>query len=213
MAVAMRITVWNANGLSSHCLELQTSLDMHKIDIALISETHFTSRKVFRLPRYTVCHTIHPDNTAHGGAVVIIRSFLRHHKHLRLQTNELQANAVRLKALPWPLPLSAVYCPPHHAFSSATYAALFQSLGPRFLVGDDWNAKHAACGTRLITSKGRTLIYAICGCHCTYFSTGEPTYWPTDHRRIPDLLDFFVAWGVAANYIRVEAVFELSSDH
>jgi hypothetical protein len=34
-----------------------------------------------------------------------------------------------------------------------------------------------------------------------------------DRRRIPDLLDFFVARGVAANYIQVESVFELSSDH
>jgi hypothetical protein len=38
MAAAMRIALWNANGLSSHRLELQTFLDMHKIDTALISE-------------------------------------------------------------------------------------------------------------------------------------------------------------------------------
>ena len=49
--------------------------------------------------------------------------------------------------------------------------------------------------------------------HCTYLSIGEPTYWPTDQHRIPDLLDFFVARGVAANYVRIESVFELSSDH
>jgi hypothetical protein len=59
MAVAMRISLWNANGLSSHRLELQTFFDMHKIDIALISETHFMSQTVFRLPRY-ICL---PHNT------------------------------------------------------------------------------------------------------------------------------------------------------
>jgi hypothetical protein len=109
--------------------------------------------------------------------------------------------------------LSAVYCPPRHAPSSTTYAALFQSQGTRFLVGGEWNAKRTSWGAPLITPKGHTLLSAICGCYCTYFSTGEPTYWPTDHRSIPDLLDFFVARGVAANYIRVESVFELSSDH
>jgi hypothetical protein len=176
---------------------------MHKIVVALISETHFMSRTVFRLPRYTVLHTIHPDDTAHGGAAVLIRSSLRHHEHLCLQTNELQGIAVRLEALPWPLTVSAVYCPPRHAPSSATYAAIFQSLGPRFLIGGTWNAKHTAWGTHLITPKGRTLPSPICVCHCNYFSTGEPTYWPTDHHRIPELLDFFVARGVAANYIRV----------
>jgi len=97
MAVAIRLALWNANGLSSHRLELQTFLDMHKIDIALISEKHFTSRTVFRLPRYTVFHSIHTDDTAHREAAFIIRSSLRHHEHLRLQTPELQAIASNLK--------------------------------------------------------------------------------------------------------------------
>ena len=102
MAIALRIALWNAKGLSTHQLELQTFLDMHDIDIALISEIHFTSRTVFRLPRYTVLHTTHSDDTAHGGAAIIKGSSLRHHEHLRLQTNELQAIAVHLETLPWP---------------------------------------------------------------------------------------------------------------
>ena len=117
---------------------------MHDIDIALILETHFTSRTVFRLPRYTVLHTTHPEVTPHGGTEIIIRSTLRHHEQLRLQTNELQAIAVHLETLPWPLTVSAIYCPPRHAPNFATYAAFFQSLGPRFLVGGDWNAKHTS---------------------------------------------------------------------
>ena len=125
MTVALCIVLWKANGLSSHRLKLQTFLDMHNIDIALISETHFTYRTVFRFPRYTVFHTIHPHDTAHGGAAVIIRSSLRHHENLLLQTNELQATAVRLEALPWPLTVSAIYCRPRNAPSSATYAAFF----------------------------------------------------------------------------------------
>jgi len=131
---------------------------MNKIDIALISETHFTSRTVFRLPRYTVFYSIHPDNTAHGGAAVIIRSSLRHHEHLSLQTPELQSIAFHLEALPWPLTVSAVYCPPRHAPSSAIYSDFFRSLAPRFLVGGDWNAKRTTWGARLITPKGRTLL-------------------------------------------------------
>ena len=107
----------------------------------------------------------------------------------------------------------AVYCPSRHAPPSVTYATFFQSLSPRFLVGGDWNAKHTTWGAHLITPKGRTLLSVIHECHCTYYSTGEPTYRPNDHHRIPDLLDFFVARCVAANSIRVESVFELSSDH
>ena len=108
MAVALRIAHWNTNGLSSHRLELQTFLDMHTIDIDLISETHLTSRTVNRLPRFTVFHTIHPDDTVHGSVAFIIRSSLRHYEHLRHQTNELLAIAVRSETLPWPLTVSAI---------------------------------------------------------------------------------------------------------
>ena len=51
MATLLRVVVWNANGLSNHKLELQTFLDMHKIDIALICETHF------HLEQYLNSHT------------------------------------------------------------------------------------------------------------------------------------------------------------
>lgn len=46
-----------------------------------------------------------------------------------------------------------------------------------------------------------------------YISTAEPTYWPTDPQRIPDLLDFFVTKGIAQNYIDVDGSLDLSSDH
>jgi len=57
------------------------------------------------------------------------------------------------------------------------------------------------------------LFKAIFNYNCHYFSTGGPTYWPTDLTNLPDLLDFLVARGIPANYIQIESVFELSSDH
>jgi hypothetical protein len=32
--------------------------------------------------------------------------------------------------------------------------------------------------------------------HLRHFSTGEPTYWPSDRNKLPDLLDFCVAKGI-----------------
>ena len=68
-------------------------------------------------------------------------------------------------------------------------------------------------GLRALSRLKDALSSAIRGCHCTSFSTGEPTYWPADQHRIPDWLDFFVARGVVAYYVRIESVFEISSDH
>lgn len=42
---------------------------------------------------------------------------------------------------------------------------------------------------------------------------GQPTYWPSDQRKIPDLNDFCVIKGIGNNYLQAESSFELSSDH
>ena len=109
--------------------------------------------------------------------------------------------------------ISAIYCPPRHAISTDDYVTLFRSRGSRFLIGGDWSAKHTAWGARLITPKGRNVLHAISSHNCHYFSTGEPTYWPTDLIKLPDLLDFHVARDIPANYIQADSAFELSSNH
>jgi hypothetical protein len=49
--------------------------------------------------------------------------------------------------------------------------------------------------------------------NCNYLSTGEPTYWPSDHNKLPDLLDFFFYKVITTNYAQTESNHELSSDH
>jgi hypothetical protein len=57
----------NATGLQQHKEEVKFFLYQNKIDILLISETHFTSKNHFNIPDYDLCFTNHPDGTAHGG--------------------------------------------------------------------------------------------------------------------------------------------------
>lgn len=44
-------------------------------------------------------------------------------------------------------------------------------------------------------------------------STGQPTYWPTDTRKNPDVIDFCVTKEIANKYLRIESSLDLSSDH
>ena len=46
-----------------------------------------------------------------------------------------------------------------------------------------------------------------------YVSTGEPTYWPSDKRKVFDPLDFGITKGILAHSIQAVAGFDLSSDH
>lgn len=86
-------------------------------------------------------------------------------------------------------------------------------MGRRFIVGGDYNAKHQQWGSRLATPRGRELLKALQLNNLHHLSTEQPTYWPTDRQKIPDVIDFCVVKGIALNYLKAESSFELSSDH
>jgi exonuclease III len=74
MDTPLRLTLWNANGLTQHKEELRTFISDHNTDVMLISETHFTDKNYFKLPFYSVYHTNHPARKARGGTLSSITS-------------------------------------------------------------------------------------------------------------------------------------------
>jgi hypothetical protein len=73
------IILFNANGLKNHVNEVQTVLYDKRIDITLITETHFTKHSYISIPGYSLFKSNHPDGTAHGGVALIIKSNLKFH--------------------------------------------------------------------------------------------------------------------------------------
>jgi exonuclease III len=59
MATPLKIVLWNANGLAQHAEEVKTYIQLQKVDIMLISETHFTEKS------YTTQYTIHTPIVLH----------------------------------------------------------------------------------------------------------------------------------------------------
>jgi hypothetical protein len=45
-----------------------------------------------------------------------------------------------------------------------------------------------------------------------HLSTGEPTYWPSDRNKLPDLVDFCVMKGIPQDFAVAKSCFDLS-DH
>jgi len=113
----------------------------------------------------------------------------------------------------WPFTVAAIYSPPRHIISTDEYKDFLQTLGNRFIVVGDWNAKHTQWGSRLTTTKGRNLWRAMSDSNYDYISNGAPTYWPTDPRKLPDLLDFFVSNGLPRTNCQIHSNNDLSSDH
>lgn len=213
MSKSLRIAAWNANGLINHTQEIILFLEMNKIDILLISESHATVRTVVKIPYYTVYYANHPDGSAHAGSAIIIKTSLQHSLLQPYITNKIQSAVLKINALPRPLTIAALYSPPRYSISAEEYYDFLSTLGSHFIVAGDWNSKHTAWGSRLITPKGRNLLKAIQQHNSSFLSTGEPTYWPTDRNKIPDLLDFAVTKGISDINTRIESNFDLASDH
>jgi exonuclease III len=148
---SLRISAWNANGLTNHIQELILYLNINKIDILLISETQATDPTYVKIPYYTVYFANHPDNQAHAVAAVIIRTALKHYELQPYITNKIQSAIVKIQLSQRPVPIAAIYSPPRHCISSEDYEEYLSSLGPQFIAAGEWNAKHTTWGSRLTT--------------------------------------------------------------
>ena len=213
MAGSIRIATWNSNGLKNHILELQVFLETEKIDICLISETHFTNHSNVKVKGYKIYNCIHPSNNARGGASVIIKENIQHFEEPQFCKDHIQAASVRVKTRRYGFTVTSIYSPPRHAITKEEYLEFLNTMGPTFIAGGDWNAKNVYWNSRLTNAKGRNLFEAGLLLNCEFLASPEPSYWPTDNHKIPDVLDFFVAKNIPCNHIEVKSSNDLSSDH
>lgn len=210
----LRIVTWNANGLNQRAHELEIFLHENNIDIALISETHFSNKNFIRIKGFNSYWTTHPSGRARGGSAVLIKNNIKHYQQEDIRESYMQATVISIQYNGANLNIAAVYCPPRHTPTKSQFNDVFNKLGPRFITGGDYNIKHTAWGSRLISpGKGNALFNAIHENKCKYLSPGGPTYWPTDTGKLPDLLDFFIIKGISSSYTRVEGINDLTSDH
>lgn len=210
----LRIATWNANGLDKErAAELELYLSDEKIDICLISETHFTKESFSKIRGYDLYHTPHPAGTPRGGSAVIIKQNIKHHVATKIVTQQIQLTAVSVNIKQKNVNIGAIYCPPGAKLKKEDYMQLFVEIGPNFILGGDFNAKHEFWGSRLTWPKGKELLAAGLEMNCEFHSGGGPTYWPTDRRKVPDLIDFFITRGISSNYINTENSTGIASDH
>lgn len=127
----------------------------------LISETHFTAKSFFKIPNYTLYHTMHPDGKAHGGSAILIRSNIKHHQSQSYQKDYIQATSVVVYDCISNITISSLYCPPRHTIKDDQFNDYFKTLGNRFIAGGDYNAKHTFWGSRLTLPRGRELFKSV----------------------------------------------------
>lgn len=85
----------------------------------------------------------------------------------------MQITTISIQAKNREFKISAIYCPPRYIPTKEDYTNLFRILGNYFIIGSDFNAKHAHWSLRLITLKGRELLQAGQKYKCEFLSIGS----------------------------------------
>lgn len=209
----LKIATWNANGLLQHVLELDLFLRNEEIDICLISETHLKENQYIKILGYSFYHTPHPADTARGGSAILIKSNIQHYTEQKISNRIMQIAAITTQVKNKEFIVAAIYCPPREPSSEDDFVRILSTFGNNFIIGGDFNAKHTFWGSRLINPRGKRLYMAARKANCEFFSSGAPTYWPTDTTKVPDLIDFFVGKGIGNNHTHTKNSDDLSSDH
>lgn len=138
----IRVVAWNANGLLQHRNEVQMFLDLNKVDVCLISEKHFTRESYLKIKEYNMYLATHPQNAARGGSAIIIKNNLLHNVEVKIETDKIQLIVIKVKTKRYKVTIAAIYCPPRHNIHKSEYLTMLHSLGEKFILGGDFNAKY-----------------------------------------------------------------------
>jgi len=144
---------------------------------------------------------------------MLIKSGIQFTELPAIQEDWAQCAVARVNSLQGDITVGAVYFPPRHAITETHLHEFFESLGPRFIAAGDFNAKHSWWGSRTNNPKGKTLHKYLMRKNLDCHSTGEPTHWPSDPSKPPDLLDIAICKGIGRAKLVCTTYDRLVSDH
>ena len=93
----LRILTWNANGLNERTQELEILLRTMNIDIALISETHFTDKSIAKIKGFDIYWTNHPNGRARAESAIIIKNNIKHYQREHICEEHIQATIITIQ--------------------------------------------------------------------------------------------------------------------
>jgi len=135
------ILQFNTNDIKNHVLELETVLNNKRIEIALITETHFTKYTILFIPGYKLIKTNHPDNTTHGGVAIFVKSTTTFHPIPSFCHDYLQSCAIVVHFNTIPLTIDAVHSLLKHNIANLKFSEYFDTIKNNFII-DDYNTNY-----------------------------------------------------------------------
>lgn len=184
-----------------------------RIDIALISKTHFTEYSYISIPGYSLIKSNHPDGIAHDGAAILIKFSLKYYSIVNYSQNHFQSCAISITTNNIPVAIAAIYSPPKHNLTIDNLTDFFDSTANNFIIGGDYNAKHQSWGCRVTNPRGNLLYNFTNMKKYKILAPPGSTYWPTSVRKKTDILDVCVTKIPSNLYYSINNILDLNSDH
>ncbi|KAL4144088.1 hypothetical protein QTP88_006318 [Uroleucon formosanum] len=202
----------NADGLKNKRNTLLAFLTHHNIDIACITETHLSSLDEIKFPGYIPHRTDRvTQSRAMGGVAILVRARIKQQVIPNLNLLSLEAVAVLIKLNNRYVTIVSAYQPPSRQMQMSDYDKVM-NLDNSIIMAGDLNAKHTNWGCRVINPNGTKLLSFIANTPYTNYAPNEPTYFPSDVNRQPDILDILLIKSFPLICTQ-EALAELDSDH
>lgn len=207
------ILQFNANKMKNHIHELETVLINIRIDIALIMETHFTEYSDIYISRHKLIKTNYPDNTAHGGVVILVKSSITFQPLPSFRKDYIQSCAIILKLNNLTFTIAAIYNLPKHNITNLQFSEYFNTITNNFIIGGDYNAKHQSWRCQVNNPRGVVLHTFVSTKPFKVLAPPGPTYWPSSTRKNPDVLDIFFTKFPRHIFCITENILDLNSDY
>ena len=193
------IVTWNSQGLNNKYHELKLFLNQHDVDIALITETKLAQHIHFFIPNYKIYRADHPSGSRQGGSAILVKRCIAHVEMLPIREYEAQVARIGIKIDGVDYLIGAFYSAPDrqdHRLLMSTLWAVLHEMKQKFLMGGDYNAKHARWASATTNPRGRILCDTIHQLNLEVFHPIEPTHFPANLNHSPDVLDIFLGKGI-----------------
>lgn len=210
----LKIACWNAAGIKRKLADLTSFIGRYNIDIMIVTETHTVSTDRINIKGYHVYTGNHDWNCRRGGAVIYVKTSIRHIS-INIDTPyKIQCSTISVTLHNGEcLNIAAAYLQPQDCWTTREFHELLCKFGERFLVLGDWNAKSYWWGNARSCARGAALLRCVHSHNYNILATGSPTHYPTNTRNSPSAIDFGVYRGLDREQLKITSTHDLSSDH
>ena len=176
----IKIANWNACSIRNKNYELVDFLNVHKIDIAIITETHLKPEVNMFLPDFRFVWLDRAYSSG-GGVAIALRREISCHLLPSFQLKVIEAVGLEVTTGVGPITIIAAYCPKQVNVRDGTATnlrsdiiKLTRSQG-RFIIAGDLNAKHQAWGNSRRNQNGLILFNDLQVGHYNILGPAAPT--------------------------------------